>query len=369
MADNKALPPGTTIGILGGGQLGRMLALAAARLGLKCHIYAPEGDNPAFEVAAHSTAAGYDDEAALAEFAQSVEVATYEFENVPLDAAAIVNSSTTLYPPPKALEVSQHRVNEKTFFRDLGIKTADWVHHDDIESIAKATADELNQGTRRGIFKTCRMGYDGKGQARVSSEEELRTAWNELGAGDLIFEWEVPFSREVSVIAARSPDGTVQVFDIAENTHQNGILKTSQIPANISPAAVQRAHEIATLALDKLDYVGVIAIELFVVETAEGEELLVNEFAPRVHNSGHWTEAACAVSQFEQHIRAIAGWPLGDPACHSNAEMHNLLGEEVNDWQDLAGQSNTVVHMYGKSACRPGRKMGHVTHLRPLRER
>ena len=368
MANNKVLSPGATIGILGGGQLGRMLALAAARLGLKCHIYAPEGDNPAFEVAAQSTAAKYDDEAALAQFSRSVDVATYEFENVPLAAAAVVNGCTSLYPPPKALEVSQHRVNEKTFFQDLGIKTADWIHHDDIEGIAKATADELNKG-RRGIFKTCRMGYDGKGQARVSSEKELRAAWDELGAGDLIFEWEVPFSREVSVIAARSSDGSVQVFDVAENTHQNGILKTSQVPANISPATAQRACEIAAQAMAKLDYVGVIAIELFVVDTAEGEELLVNEFAPRVHNSGHWTEAACAVSQFEQHIRAIAGWPLGDPARHSNAEMHNLLGEEVNDWKDLASQSNTVVHIYGKSACRPGRKMGHVTHLTPLRER
>ena len=369
MVDNKALSPGATIGILGGGQLGRMLALAAARLGLKCHIYAPEGDNPAFEVAAHSTAAGYDDEAALAAFAQSVDVATYEFENVPLDAAAIVNARTSLYPPPRALEVSQHRVTEKVFFRDIGIKTADWVHHDDIDAIAKATADELNDCARRGIFKTCRMGYDGKGQARVSSEKQLRTAWNELGASDLIFEWEVPFSREVSVIAARSPDGSVQVFNIAENTHQNGILKTSQIPANINPATAQRAREIATKTLVKLDYVGVIAIELFVVKTAEGEDLLVNEFAPRVHNSGHWTEAACAVSQFEQHIRAIAGWPLGDPTRHSNAEMHNLLGDEVNDWKDLADQSNTVVHIYGKSACHPGRKMGHVTHLTALSDR
>ncbi|MDH3741205.1 MAG: 5-(carboxyamino)imidazole ribonucleotide synthase [Hyphomicrobiales bacterium] len=369
MADQTVLGPGATIGILGGGQLGRMLALAAARLGLKCHIYSPEGDNPAFDVADMATPAGYDDTAALAEFARSVDVATYEFENVPLPAASLVEGHVPLYPPPAALEVSQHRVNEKTFFNDAGIATAGWLHAQTADELVEMTAGRLGSHGARGIMKTCRLGYDGKGQARVSSNDDVRRAWDELGGQDLIFEWLVPFAREVSVIAARAATGAVEVFDIAENTHENGILRTSRVPAGISPSARRRAQEIATLALERLDYIGVIAIELFVVETDAGEELLVNEFAPRVHNSGHWTEAACAVSQFEQHIRAIAGWPLGDPRRHSDAEMHNLLGEEVNDWPDLAGQTDTVVHIYGKAACRPGRKMGHVTHLSPLSER
>lgn len=368
MPKQDVLKPGATIGILGGGQLGRMLALAAARLGLKCHIYAPAGDNPAFEVADQATAAGYNDTAALARFAQAVDVATYEFENVPLPAASVVEEHAPLYPPPAALEVSQHRVVEKTFFNDASIATAGWLHAQTVDELVELTNGRLGSDGTSGIMKTCRLGYDGKGQARVASSHELRNAWDELGGRDLIFEWLVPFTREVSVIAARAGNGAVEVFDIAENTHENGILRTSRIPANVTETTQRKAHDIAALALEKLDYVGVIAIELFVVETPDGQQLLVNEFAPRVHNSGHWTEAACAVSQFEQHIRAISGWPLGDPRRHSNAEMHNLLGEEVNDWPGLAAQSDTVVHIYGKAACRPGRKMGHVTHLSALSE-
>lgn len=365
MPEHKPLPPGATIGILGGGQLGRMLALAAARLGFKCHIFAPPGDNPAFDVAAASTAADYDDEQALAGFAGSVDVATYEFENVPLATAALVAQQVALYPPKPALEASQHRVEEKVFFRDIGVETADWIYHHDVDIVAISGAMTLDDDNRRGIVKTCTLGYDGKGQIRVASEKQLRQAWSEL-PGELIFEWEVPFSREVSVIAARARDGSIAAFDIVENQHQNGILRTSLVPADVSASAEDQARRIATRTLEALDYVGVIAIELFVVQDGDNERLLVNEFAPRVHNSGHWTEAACATSQFEQHIRAIAGWPLGNPARHSNAEMTNLLGEEIDEWSSLSGESDSVLHIYGKQDTRPGRKMGHITRLKPL---
>ncbi len=368
MPEHQALAPGSAIGILGGGQLGRMLALAAARLGFRCHIYAPPGDNPAFEVAAASTTAGYDDEAALKDFAGSIDVATYEFENVPLTTAAFVEGKVPLLPRLKALEVSQHRVNEKEFFRDIGVTTADWIYHNDVDTVAALCAERLNAGNARGIIKTCRMGYDGKGQIRVSSEKELRQAWRKL-PGELIFEWEVTFSREISIIAARAQDGTVEAFDVVENTHDNGILRSSVVPAQVSSATALQAREIAAKALDELGYVGVIAIELFVVESGDGEQLVVNEFAPRVHNSGHWTEAACTISQFEQHIRAIAGWPLASPERHSDVEMENLLGDEVTAWTSLSAESNTVLHIYGKNQCRPGRKMGHVTRLKPLTDR
>ncbi len=368
MPEETLLPPGSTIGILGGGQLGRMLTMAAARLGFNCHIYAPHGDNPAFAIAGTATAADYDDETALAAFAGSVDVATYEFENVPLATAEFVHEKTPLLPLPNALEVSQHRANEKAFFRDIGVRTADWIFDEDVDIVALHAGEDLNRGTSRGIIKTCRMGYDGKGQVRVSSEKELRKAWQEM-PGELIFEWEVPFSREISVIGARTSDGSIKCFDIAENTHEFGILRSSSVPAQIRSATASRAREIAARVLAELDYVGVLAIEMFVVETDSGEQLLVNEFAPRVHNSGHWTEAACATSQFEQHIRAIAGWPLGNPARHSDVEMTNLLGNEVDNWNSHAAQSNSVLHIYGKNQSLPGRKMGHVTHLKALSNR
>ncbi len=359
----QPLAPGSTIGILGGGQLGRMLALAAARLGFKCHIYAPAGDTPAFDVAHSHSCAGYDDERALAAFAAAVDVVTYEFENVPLETAARLARHAPLYPPAKALKVSQDRVAEKSFLGDIGLKTADWLHDDDIEAVVAQAAGEFDGKGRRGIVKTCRLGYDGKGQVRVTDVAGLREAWQALAGSALILEWEVPFRCEVSVIAARSRTGEVRCFDIAENRHENGILRSSTVPARIRPQTAAAAHGIAERLLANLDYCGVVGVELFVVDSDAGEQLVVNEFAPRVHNSGHWTEAACTVSQFEQHIRAIAGWPLGNPARHSDAVMENLLGSEIDAVPELAGQDRTMVHVYGKREARDGRKMGHFTRL------
>lgn len=352
--------PGGVIGILGGGQLGRMLALAAARLGLKCHIYAPPGDNPAFDVAHARTEAGYGDDAALLRFAGAVDVVTYEFENVPLAAAARLARIRPLYPPARALEVSQDRVNEKSFFRDLGIATAPWTHADDPEALARAAAAVGFPG----ILKTRRLGYDGKGQARIADAEGLRQGIAALGGAGLVYEGFVPFSAEVSVIAARGRDGATAVYDIGENVHRDGILRTTTVPAAIRPETAGAARAIALRTLDALDYVGVIGIELFVVREGEAEHLIVNEFAPRVHNSGHWTLDGCLVSQFEQHVRAVAGWPLADPARHADACMHNLIGAEADDWRSLATRPGAALHLYGKSESRPGRKMGHLTELK-----
>jgi 5-(carboxyamino)imidazole ribonucleotide synthase len=358
----EPLKPGATIGILGGGQLGRMLALAAARLGLRCHIHAPRGDNPAFDVAAGYSEAAYDDEAALDRLAGIADVVTYEFENVPAEAVARIARRTPVFPPVRALEASQDRACEKAFLRETGIATARWASEADVERIARRCAEHGYPG----IIKTRRMGYDGKGQVRVANEAELRSAWHGFGGQTLIFEWVVPFTREVSVIAARGRDGSVRAYDVGENVHEAGILRSTAVPAGIEPATASAAAEIASRILGALDYVGVIGVELFVTEEEGREGLLVNEIAPRVHNSGHWTIDGCHVSQFEQHIRAIAGWPLGDPARHSDAVMENLLGAEIDGWERLARERRTAVHIYGKAQARPGRKMGHVTRLYPL---
>jgi len=354
--------PGGTIGILGGGQLGRMLALAAARLGLNSHIYAPPGDNPAFAVAAARTEAAFDDFGALDRFASCVGVVTYEFENVPLPAAARLAQTTAVYPPPRALEASQDRVSEKSFLRDLGIATAPWTFHTDIEAAATLCAGIGYPG----ILKTRRLGYDGKGQARVSDEKGLRQAWRAFNGAETIYERFVPFAREVSVIAARARDGAKAAYDVAENVHRDGILRTSKVPASIMPATAAAARAIAYAILDALDYVGVIGVEFFIVREGGEESLLVNEFAPRVHNSGHWTLDGCLASQFEQHIRAVAGWPLAGTARHSDALMRNLIGDEADSWSTWAAVPATAIHLYGKAEARPGRKMGHVTTLQPL---
>lgn len=357
----EALQPGSTIGILGGGQLGRMLALAAARLGFKCHIYAPPGDNPAFDVAANYSEAAYDDEAALARFARIADVVTYEFENVPVAAVRAIETTTPVFPPARALDVSQDRVEEKVFLRDIDVATAGWAFHPDVGIIAMHCAG----GGYPGIIKTRRLGYDGKGQIRVASERELRRAWRKVRGEDVIFEWVVPFAREISVIAARGRDGAKAAYDVGENMHSAGILRSSSVPAGISAETADEARKISFRILDALDYVGVIGVEFFLVEEEGRERLLVNEFAPRVHNSGHWTIDACCVSQFEQHIRAVAGWPLGEVFRHSDAIMENLLGGEIDRWRQLAREPLTAIHIYGKSEARAGRKMGHVTRLRP----
>ncbi len=352
----KPLPPGSTIGILGGGQLGRMLALAAARLGLKCHIYAPKADSPAFQVAAH-TVAGYADFAALEDFAKAVDVVTYEFENVPGETAAFLEPRVPLAPGARVLKIAQDRVDEKTFIAGLGIPVAPFAAVDDEASLAAA----VRQIGRPAILKTRRFGYDGKGQAKIAGSRSAAAAWAEIGNAPAVLEGLVRFDKEISVIAARGWRGAIAVYDVPENRHENHILRSSTVPAAISANVAEAARGIGARIVAALDYVGVIGIEMFVT----GEKLAVNEIAPRVHNSGHWTMDACLVSQFEQHMRAVAGWPLGNPARHCDVVMTNLLGDEVKTWAKLAAEPATAIHIYGKAEARRGRKMGHVNRLTP----
>ena len=351
-----ALEPGATIGILGSGQLGRMLALAAARLGFKCHIFAPDRDSPAFDVVRESTRADYDDEQALARFAESVDVVTYEFENIPAETAALLAPLVPVLPDPRILATTQDRIAEKDFIAGLCIGTAPYA--------AVATSAELSTALDRigrpAVLKTRRFGYDGKGQAAIAKDAAAEAAWHDVGAQPSILEAFVPFVREVSVVAARAADGTVECFDLTENEHRDHILKVSRVPAAVSDATAQEARRIAETIAHHFDYIGVLAVEMFVL--GDGT-LLVNEIAPRVHNSGHWTLDGASVSQFEQHIRAVAGWPLGKPIRKSRVEMTNLIGQEVDDYRKWLTVPGAAVHLYGKIAVRPGRKMGHVTRL------
>ena len=354
------LPPGSTIGILGGGQLGRMLAMAAARLGLKCHIYS-DASGPAFDVVAKSTVGAYNDLDAVARFASSVDVVTYEFENVPHDTAAAALRVAPVRPGAKALEVAQDRLVEKQFIAGLGLPVAPFAAVDDEASLKEATR-ALGLPA---ILKTRRLGYDGKGQVRLSSDTDSATALTAIGNAPAVLEGMVAFQFEVSVLCVRGLDGEVRFYDLPLNTHANGILDTSAVPSPLPPTAVARAHDIACRIAEALDYVGVLAVELFFVGEGAAEPLVVNEIAPRVHNSGHWTIDACTVSQFENHIRAVAGWPLGPTHRHSDALMTNLIGNDVLAWKSLAAQTATGVHLYGKNDPRPGRKMGHITRLTP----
>lgn len=353
------LKPGARIGILGGGQLGRMLALDAARLGFDVHIFTPEDNSPAARVAAACTVAPYDDVDAVARFAAGVDVVTYEFENVPVETAKAAAQHAPLRPGVKALEVCQDRVTEKRFVNDAGIETTPWLA---VASAQEAAGAVTALGVPS-ILKTRRLGYDGKGQQVIRNAGEAAAAFDALGGVPCILEAFAPFTREVSVVAARSADGQVAAYPLAENRHEGGILRTSIAPAPGADALAGEALRIASAILQGLDYVGVLAVELFVLERGR---LWVNEIAPRVHNTGHWTMDACAVSQFEQHIRAVAGWPLGNPAAHSAARMDNLIGDDVMRWQALASEPGVCLHLYGKGDARPGRKMGHVNRLSPL---
>ena len=359
-----ALPPGSTIGILGGGQLGRMLALAAAPLGFKCHIFSPDPESPAFDVAAVRTVAGYDDAAALDAFARSVDVATYEFENVDVAAVERLAAIVPVRPGARPLAVSQDRLIEKTFLRDLGIATAPFAKVDDLGSLRSALAT-LGEPA---ILKTRRLGYDGKGQAVIRTIGDAEPALAAMRGAPAVLEGFVRFAREISIIGVRGADGVSACYDPPENVHRDGILRTATVPARIAPEIAEEVRRIADKILAALDYVGVIGIEFFhVVDDSAGGRLLVNEFAPRVHNSGHWTEDACAVSQFENHIRAIAGWPLGPTPRHSDSVMTNLIGAEAEDWAKLAAEPGARLHLYGKRGARKGRKMGHVNRLSPRR--
>ncbi|SSC71916.1 unnamed protein product [Ciceribacter sp. T2.26MG-112.2] len=346
-----------TIGIIGGGQLGRMLAMAAARLNFRTVILEPQADCPAAQVANSQITAPYGDPVALAELAAACDIVTYEFENVPVEAAATLARNVPVFPPPRALEVAQDRLTEKRFLNDCGIPTARFHAVDNQADLEQALADFGGQG----VLKTRRLGYDGKGQRVFRSlADRAEGAFAELGNVPLILESFVPFEREISIIAARAIDGTVRAYDPAENVHRNGILDTSTLPARIGEATASAARESAEKLLAALDYVGVVGIEFFVLPDGS---LVANEIAPRVHNSGHWTEAACAISQFEQHIRAIAGLPLGDPSRHSDCVMTNLIGDDLDDVPAWLAKSGVLVHLYGKTEARPGRKMGHVTEL------
>ncbi len=360
--------PNGTIGILGGGQLGRMLALAAARLGINCHIYCPEEDAPASAVSAKTTIGSYTDAAALERFGRAVDAVTYEFENVPAETVEILtHAGVFVAPGAKALAVAQDRLIEKQFARSLGAATAPFEAVDSPDDLAAA----LKRIGRPAILKTRRLGYDGKGQTVIRAadgdtektwREATEKAWAEIGARPSILEGFVDFAFELSVIGARAGNGEIALYDSPRNEHENGILRRSSVPSGAGEATVRMAADITRRLLEALDYVGVIGVEFFALKDGT---VAVNEFAPRVHNSGHWTTDACAVSQFEQHIRAVAGWPLGNTARHSDAVMENLLGDEAARWETLAHEAQTCIHLYGKRDAAPGRKMGHVTRIRP----
>jgi 5-(carboxyamino)imidazole ribonucleotide synthase len=354
------LPPGATIGILGGGQLGRMLALAAARLGFDVAILTPEADSPAGRVAAHAIVADYTDESALAELARLAQVVTYEFENVPAAAVSRLGElGCQVAPGARALAVAQDRVQEKSFLNSVGVATVAFAAAEDAESAAAAVA----RIGAPALMKTRREGYDGKGQRWVEHAADAARIFQDLGERPVILEAPAAFVRELSVIAARSRSGETAVYPLAENHHENGILRRSLAPARASAALTGQAERIAVQILTRLDYVGVVGVELFELEDGQ---LLVNEIAPRVHNTGHWTQDGCEVDQFEQHIRAVAGWPLGPTHPVSEVEMLNLLGPEAHGWARLAAEPETRIHLYGKREAQPGRKMGHVNRIRPL---
>ncbi len=352
---SNPLPQGAVIGILGGGQLGRMLSVAAARLGFKTCIFEPLGDCPASHVANEHYQASYDDEETLRAFAKACDVVTYEFENIPTSALDIIGALVPIHPGREALRVSQDRITEKDFLSGLGLSVAPYAAVDDAASM-QAAVEKIGAPS---ILKTRRFGYDGKGQARLSTPEDAAQAWADMADAPSVLEGFIDFSAEISVIAARSPSGEVACFDPGENVHEGGILRKTTAPANVPSSLRMDGVLLAGRILNELDYVGVMGVELFV--TPGG--LVVNEIAPRVHNSGHWTQNGCTVDQFEQHIRAIAGWPLGNGQRHSDVVMENLIGDDMDRVPALAAQSETALHLYGKADVKAGRKMGHVNRV------
>ena len=354
------IAPGATIGILGGGQLGRMLALAAAPLGYRCHIFSPEPGGPAAQVSAAETVAAYDDRAALYAFGAAVDVVTTEFENVPASALERLAERVPVRPAAGSLRVAQNRIAEKDFVRGLGLETTPYAA---VEVGADNAAADARIG-RPAVLKTQTLGYDGKGQVMLTEGDDLLMAWRDtLGGRPAILEEFAPIEREVSVIVARAPDGQVACFDPVENRHVNGILDLTLAPASLPPALAVEARDGAERIAQALDHVGVLCVELFVTQD---DRLLVNEIAPRVHNSGHWTIEGCETNQFAQHIRAVCGLPLGSTARRANACMKNLIGADVERWRALAADPTAHLHLYGKAETRAGRKMGHVTWLGPL---
>jgi 5-(carboxyamino)imidazole ribonucleotide synthase len=352
---DRPVPPGGTIGILGGGQLGRMLALAASRLGLKSLIYSDLPDVPAFQVTPLQIVAPYDDRATLSALANVCDAVTFEFENIPAEAVEFLGGLVPVRPGATALAITQDRFNEKSFVESLGLRTAPFAEVN-TDTGARAAFELVGPG----ILKTRRMGYDGKGQMRAIDAEDAALAIKALQNVPCIYEGFIDFAFEASVIAARGADGAFAAYDPPENVHEHHILRRSTVPGRLSGPQGEEAKAIARKIADSLDYVGVLAVELFVCKDGA---LLVNEIAPRVHNSGHWTLEACTCSQFEQHIRAVAGWPLGDSVRHADAVMENIIGDEVRAWESLAKAG--ALHLYGKKEVKPGRKMGHLTRLIP----
>jgi len=350
------IPPGSTIGILGGGQLGRMTALAAANLGYRCRIYSPDADSPAAAVAESWTSAAWDDEAALRSFAAQVDVVTYEFENVPVRTATFLAALKPVRPGPQALDVAQHRAREKEFLASIGIATPGWS--------PVRSEGELSDAARRiglpAILKTARDGYDGKGQVRLREAKDVSGAWHAIGGRESVLEALVPFASEMSVITARGLDGEVRSFPPGTNLHSDGILATTSVPASVSDAVRNAAIDCGARLATSLEIVGLIALELFV--TADGR-VLANEMAPRPHNSGHWTMDACRTSQFEQLVRAVCGLPLGAVDLLTPVVMENLIGSSIERWPAIVADPNAKLHLYGKAEVRRGRKMGHVNWL------
>ncbi len=354
------LPPGATIGIVGGGQLGRMTAMAAARLGYRCHILTPEDDSPAAQVSAGVTLGAYEDPAALRDFAARVDVITFEFENVSAEGLDLLASLKPVRPSPAVLRLSQDRVAEKTFLNAAGAATAPWRAVDSLDDLRAAVA-ELGLPA---ILKTTRLGYDGKGQATLHTADDLEAAFVALEPKPLILEGFVDFACEVSVLVARGADGAISAFDTVQNSHRDHILDMTLAPAPIPPATAAAAQALARRVAEAVDLVGLLAVEMFIA--ADGR-VLVNEIAPRPHNSGHWTIDACPVSQFEMQVRAVAGLPLPPAVRHADAVMKNLVGpEETALWPAILATPGLIGHLYGKTEARPGRKMGHVTRLFPL---
>ena len=354
------LRPGSVIGVLGGGQLGRMTALAAAPLGYRVHVYADEPDGPGSQVTSLTTVAAMDDPQALAAFAGSVDVVTYETENVPLEAIRHITPHAPVLPGPHVLEICQDRLKEKDWLRSVGIETAPYREVNDLASLARAVQDLAQPA----ILKSTRFGYDGKGQVAIGPSTDLAQAWNRIGADAGILEGFVDFRCELSVIVARTQNGSIANYAVAENMHANHILDSTTVPARIAPDVAGRAEAIARHIAERLKVVGLIAVEMFLCDDGR---ILVNELAPRPHNSGHWTIDACACSQFEQLVRALVGLPLGPTAHHASAVMHNLIGAAVDSWREHASDPATRLHLYGKHEARPGRKMGHYTRLGPAR--
>lgn len=351
------IAPSSTIGIVGGGQLGRMLASAAAAMGYKTHIYTPEKDAPASQVATKTTIGAYQDPTALRMFAQSVDVVTFEFENVPSETLQMLAQLVPVLPKPSILHTTRNRLREKDFIVAAGIGTAPYHAIRSREDLMEAVAVIKLPA----ILKTTELGYDGKGQVLINSHDDVLAAWQSLAAHEAILEGFVKFRAEASVIVARNGVGEISCYPLVENIHRNHILHRSIVPSTMSEAIQARAQEIAQTLAEKLELVGILAVELFITEQGE---LLVNELAPRPHNSGHWSMDCCATSQFEQHIRAICGWALGSTSIVAPCEMINLLGDEWLNWQKYAKDSMAHVHLYGKTESRPGRKMGHVTIAR-----